>query len=80
MLFYFFPFVVNHKVGKACYGVPSKGTHVAEAYQCSFLDIGNDTTGEAQKAHDAMHPSPPVPIPTSREEAEAEDGVHLTIP
>jgi hypothetical protein len=80
MLLYFFPFSVNHKVGETCYGVPTERTHVAEAHQRPFLDIGNDATAEAQQAHDAMHPSPPVPIPTRREEAEAENGVHFTIP
>jgi hypothetical protein len=80
MLLYFFPFVMNHEIGKARNGIPAEGAHVAETHQRSFLDIGNDATGEAQQAHDAVHPSPPVPIPTSREETEAEDGVHLTIP
>ena len=80
MFLYFYPFVVNHKVGKARNGVPSKGAHVAETHQRPVLSVGNNATAEAQKAHDTMHPSPPVPIPTRREEAEAEDGVHLTIP
>ena len=80
MLLYFLPFVMNHKIRKTRYGVPSERTHIAKAHQRPVLDIGKDATAEAQKAHDTMHPSPPVPIPTRREETEAEDGVHLTIP
>ena len=80
MLFYFLPFVVNHEVGEARYGVPAKGTHVAEAHQRPVLGVGNDAAAQTQQAHDPVHPSPPVPIPTRREEAEAEDGMHPTIP
>ena len=71
---------MNHKIGEACYGVPSERTHIAEAHQRPVLDIGKDATAEAQKAHDTMHPSPPVSVPTTREETKAEDGVHSTIP
>jgi hypothetical protein len=80
MLSYFFPFVMNHEVGEARYGVPSERTHIAKAHQRPVLGVGNDATAKAQKAHDAVHPSPPVSVPTSREETEAEDGVHFTIP
>lgn len=74
-----FPLGMNHEVGKAGYGVPQEGTHVAEADEGAFLGIGYNATAEAQEAHDAVHPSPPVPIPTRREETEAEEGMHLTI-
>lgn len=80
MLLYFLPFVVNHEVGEARYGVPCESTGIAEADQVPVLGKGHDATAQAQKAHDAMHPSPPVSIPTRREETEAEDGVHFTIP
>ena len=80
MLLYFFPFGVNHEIGEACNGVPSARCHVAEGDNGAFLGVGQDAAAKAQQAHDPVHPSPPVPIPTSREEAEAEDGVHFTIP
>jgi hypothetical protein len=80
MFLHFLPFVVNHKVGEARYGIPAESAHVAEANQRTLFGVGHDATAQAQQAHDPMHPSPPVPIPTRREEAEAEDRVHLTIP
>jgi hypothetical protein len=80
MLLYFLPFVVNHEIGKARYGIPAEGAHVAEAHQRPFFGVGDNAAAEAQQAHDPVHPSPPVSIPTSREETKAEDGVHFTIP
>ena len=80
MLLYFFPFVVNHKVGEARNGIPAARSQITEGDNGAVLGVGQDTAAEAQQAHDPVHPSPPVPIPTSREEAEAEDGVHFTIP
>ena len=80
MLLYFLPFVVNHEIGEACNGVPAARCHVAKGNDGAVLGVGQDATTKAQQAHDPVHPSPPVPIPTSREEAEAKDGVHPTIP